>query len=65
MAGYGIQPIIGCALAVDFADQDAGARVSGALPMTRPRIVLLAAREAGYRSLIAAQFARLPGDAAE
>src|ERR1700739_777767 len=24
MAGVGIQPIIGCALAVDFADQDGG-----------------------------------------
>src|SRR5580693_9527139 len=28
MAGAGIQPIIGCALAVDFADQDAGARAT-------------------------------------
>src|SRR5580693_8590162 len=52
LAGYGIQPIIGCALALDFADQDAGPRASGALPLTRPRIVLLAAREAGYRSLM-------------
>jgi DNA polymerase-3 subunit alpha len=52
MAGAGIQPIIGCALAVDFADQDAGSRAAGGLPLTRPRIVLLAAREAGYRSLM-------------
>jgi DNA polymerase-3 subunit alpha len=52
MAGAGIQPIIGCALAVDFADQDAGPRATGGLPLTRPRIVLLAAREAGYRSLM-------------
>src|SRR5580700_2434635 len=52
MAGCGIQPIIGCALAVDFADQDAGPRATGGLPLTRPRIVLLAAREAGYRSLM-------------
>src|ERR1700736_6807406 len=52
MAGYGIQPIIGCALAVDFADQDAGPRANGGLPLTRPRVVLLAAREAGYRSLM-------------
>jgi DNA polymerase-3 subunit alpha len=52
MAGVGIQPIIGCALAVDFADQDAGPRATGGLPLTRPRIVLLAAREAGYRSLM-------------
>ncbi len=52
IAGYGIQPIIGCALAVDFADQDAGPRAGGGLPLNRPRIVLLAAREAGYRSLM-------------
>src|SRR5258708_8871900 len=52
MAGAGIQPIVGCALAVDFADQDAGPRASGGLPLTRPRIVLLAAREARYRSLM-------------
>jgi DNA polymerase-3 subunit alpha len=52
MAAAGIQPIIGCALAVDFADQDAGPRATGGLPLTRPRIVLLAAREAGYRSLM-------------
>jgi DNA polymerase III subunit alpha len=52
MAGAGIQPIIGCALAVDFADQDAGPRAIGGLPLVRPRIVLLAAREAGYRSLM-------------
>jgi DNA polymerase-3 subunit alpha len=52
MAGSGIQPIIGCALAVDFADQDAGPRATSGVPPTRPRIVLLAAREAGYRSLM-------------
>jgi DNA polymerase-3 subunit alpha len=52
MAAAGIQPIIGCALAVDFADQDAGPRATGGLPLTRPRIILLAAREAGYRSLM-------------
>src|SRR5512140_103448 len=52
MAGAGIQPIIGCALALDFSDQDSGAR-SGTGPMPeRPRIVLLAARENGYRSLM-------------
>ena len=32
MAGAGIQPIIGCALALDFSDQDSGAR-SGTGPM--------------------------------
>src|ERR1700704_3597799 len=50
MAGYGIQPIIGCELAVDFGDQDPNAR--NALPSAPARIVLLAARERGYRSLM-------------
>ncbi len=50
MAGYGIQPIIGCELAVDFSDQDPNARNGhGNGP---GRIVLLAARERGYRSLM-------------
>src|ERR1700716_2673208 len=50
MAGYGIQPIIGCELAVDFGDQDPNARNA---PASGPaRIVLLAARERGYRSLM-------------
>ena len=48
MAGYGIQPIIGCELAIDFGDQDPNAR-NVAPPA---RIVLLAARERGYRSLM-------------
>src|SRR6202048_2087320 len=48
MAGYGIQPIIGCELAVDFGDQDPNAR-NAAAPA---RIVLLAARERGDRSLM-------------
>jgi DNA polymerase-3 subunit alpha len=48
MAGYGIQPIIGCELAIDFGDQDPNAR-NAAAPA---RIVLLAARERGYRSLM-------------
>jgi DNA polymerase-3 subunit alpha len=48
MAGYGIQPIIGCELAVDFGDQDPNARHAAA----PARIVLLAARERGYRSLM-------------
>src|SRR6201995_1626879 len=48
MAGYGIQPIVGCELAVDFGDQDPNAR--NAAPPSR--IVLLAARERGYRSLM-------------
>src|SRR3982074_2946976 len=50
MAAYGIQPIIGCELAVDFGDQDANAR--NALAASPARIVLLAAREAGYRNLM-------------
>src|SRR5437660_4037 len=50
MAGYGIQPIVGCELAVDFADQDPTAR--NALAGGPSRIVLLAARQAGYRNLM-------------
>src|SRR5947208_4387258 len=50
MAGYGIQPIIGCELAVDFGDQDPNARSAH---LAGPaRIVLLASRERGYRSLM-------------
>src|ERR1700736_1842200 len=52
MAGAGIQPIVGCALALDFADLETNPR-AGTGPMPeRPRIVLLAARERGYRSLM-------------
>lgn len=52
MAGAGIQPIVGCALAVDFGDQDQ--RGAAAAPGTGKfgRIVLLAAREDGYRNLM-------------
>src|SRR6202011_3788226 len=40
MAGAGIQPIVGCALALDFADQETNPR-AGTGPMPeRPRIVL-------------------------
>jgi DNA polymerase-3 subunit alpha len=49
IAGYGIQPIIGCALSIDFGDQENGSRPGGQI---RPRIVLLAAQEEGYRSLM-------------
>ncbi|MBN9580777.1 MAG: DNA polymerase III subunit alpha [Afipia sp.] len=48
LAGYGIQPITGCAVAVDFGDQDANARHA----LAPARIVLLATNEAGYRSLM-------------
>ena len=51
LAGYGIQPIVGCALAIDFADTDHGARGPN-VAQERSRIVLLAAREQGYRSLM-------------
>src|ERR1700726_2031190 len=50
MAGYCIQPIIGCELAGDFGDQDPSGR--NALAAGPARIVLLAARERGYRSLM-------------
>jgi DNA polymerase III subunit alpha len=49
MASVGIQPIIGCALAVEFGDQPPprnGQRI------VLPRLVLLAASEAGYLNLI-------------
>jgi len=51
MASSGIQPIVGCALAVDFGDQEQNPRNASVAPV-RPRVVLLAAREAGYRSLM-------------
>ncbi len=50
MAGYGIQPIVGLELAIDFGDQDPNAR--NVLSAAPSRIVLLAARERGYRSLM-------------
>jgi DNA polymerase III subunit alpha len=49
MASAGIQPIVGCALGVDFGDQDNRGPAAADL---WPRIVLLAARENGYRSLM-------------
>jgi len=49
MAGAGIQPIIGCALRVDFGDHD---NRGAAFGEDWPRIVLLAAREDGYRNLM-------------
>jgi len=54
LAGVGIQPLVGCALAVDFGDQDHGARpaLAGAAIRELPRIVLIAAREEGYRNLM-------------
>lgn len=52
LASSGIQPIIGCALAVDFGDSGDGVRAPSAVNQQKPRIVLLAAREDGYRSLM-------------
>jgi DNA polymerase III subunit alpha len=49
MAGTGIQPIVGCALGIDFGDQET--RGPAAVD-SWPRLVLLAARESGYRSLM-------------
>ncbi|HZX82683.1 MAG TPA: PHP domain-containing protein, partial [Reyranella sp.] len=48
LAGSGIQPILGCTLAVDFADQSG----RGPLNVVRPRIVLIAANEQGWQNLI-------------
>ncbi|MGA9324369.1 MAG: DNA polymerase III subunit alpha, partial [Xanthobacteraceae bacterium] len=54
MAGSGIQPIIGCALGMDFGDQDnrSGFAGQGLAGQGFFRIVFLAAREHGYRSLM-------------
>ncbi len=49
MAGAGIQPIVGCALGVDFGDQEVR---PGAIADAWPRIVLLASQQSGYRSLM-------------
>jgi DNA polymerase III subunit alpha len=49
MAGIGIQPIVGCALGIDFGDQENRNPLGD---QTWPRVVLLAASEAGYRSLM-------------
>src|SRR6202048_2517307 len=50
MALCGIQPIIGCALSVDFGDIEANTRTGQAARL--PRLVLIAAREEGYRGLM-------------
>ncbi len=50
MAGVGIQPIVGCSLSVDFGDHDGDPRGGHAVRL--PRLVLLAAREDGYRRLM-------------
>jgi DNA polymerase-3 subunit alpha len=53
LAGYGIQPIVGCALGIDFGDLENRTGPQGApVGANFARIVLLAAREEGYRSLM-------------
>jgi DNA polymerase III subunit alpha len=52
MAASGIQPIIGCALSIDCGDQENQMRPGGPAVVTMPRLVLLAATEAGYRNLL-------------
>ena len=49
MAGYGIQPIVGCELAVDFGDQDERAQCTG-LGAVANRVA--GGAERGYRSLM-------------
>src|SRR6186713_1031805 len=51
MAGAGIQPIVGCCLSVDFGDEQRDPRNPGHARKL-PRMVLLAANEEGYRSLM-------------
>ena len=51
MASSGIQPLVGCALAIDFGDETRDPRFVGK-PRAMPRIVLVAARQEGYRSLM-------------
>ena len=48
MASVGIQPIVGCALGVDFGDQE---NRNGIAEAAWPQLVLLACHEDGYRSL--------------
>ena len=52
MAGAGIQPIVGVSLAVEFGEASRFGAPAAA-QAKRPRIVCLAAREAGYRNLMA------------
>ncbi|MEP9378010.1 DNA polymerase III subunit alpha [Aquabacter sp. CN5-332] len=62
MVGAGIQPIVGCALALDLPEP-AGPR--GAVAAKKPRMVLLASREAGWRNLmtlVSRSFLETPSD---
>jgi DNA polymerase-3 subunit alpha len=51
LASSGIQPIVGCCFSIDFGDQPRDPR-NPAHNRAFPRIVLLAAREDGYRRLM-------------
>ena len=51
LAATGIQPIVGCALAIDFGDDTRDPRLPGKA-RALPRIVLLAADMQGYRHLM-------------
>jgi len=50
LASSGIQPIVGCALSIDFGDHEAPRHPGHGIKL--PRLVLLAAREEGYRALM-------------
>ena len=51
LSGSGIQPIVGCALAIDFGDETHDPRIQ-VRSKALSRIVLIAARESGYRNLM-------------
>ncbi|HWV54888.1 DNA polymerase III subunit alpha [Pseudorhodoplanes sp.] len=51
LAASGVQPIVGCCFSVDFGDQPRDPR-NPAHNRVLPRLVLLAAREDGYRRLM-------------
>src|SRR4051812_20239640 len=65
MASAGVQPIIGCALAIDFGDVEIDPR-NPAHAIKLPRVVLLATRDEGYRRLMdlsSRAFLETPSDA--
>jgi DNA polymerase-3 subunit alpha len=51
-AGSGVQPITGCSIAVEFGDREAAPGARGPA-CERPRVVVLARSERGYRNLLA------------
>ncbi len=54
LAAAGIQPIIGCALSIDWGDREQQSRSQSPMGVLHafPRLVLLAASEAGYHNLL-------------